>query len=258
MASPLIASTPTPSLPIPPILPKTWKTLLPLDSSLLAERLYHEVDYLRSISPVPIYPPQDQLFRAFELTPPSSIKIVILGQDPYHTPGTANGLAFSSNNSIPPSLRNIYKEIHKDLDIEIPSTGDLTPWAERGVFLLNTTLSVVQGQPNSNYSIGWSLFTSSVIKTITTLPQPIVFLLWGKFAHSILISLKDKTIVKLGSHIFHSANDKYFILTSHPSPLSCYKSAGGYPPFFDSHQFLTANNILLDKGVAPVDFSILS
>ena len=128
-----------------------------------------------------IYPPQDQIFRALTLTQPEAVKVVIIGQDPYHGPGQANGLAFSVSPgvAIPPSLRNIFKELQDDLGCPPPKSGDLTPWAERGVLLLNTSLTVEQGKPASHAAWGWQLFVSDICRACVALPQPIVFLLWG-------------------------------------------------------------------------------
>jgi uracil-DNA glycosylase len=185
-----------------------------------------------------IYPPGSLIFNAFNLTPFDKIKVVILGQDPYHGPGQAHGLCFSVQNGVPPppSLLNIFKELQTDIGIEIPSHGNLTHWAEQGVFLLNASLSVRAGEPMSHAKIGWASFTDTVIKTISDKKKNVVFLLWGKFAQEKRV-LIDET--------------KHCILRSvHPSPLSAY---GG---FFGCKHFSKANAYLISKGIDPIDWSL--
>lgn len=185
-----------------------------------------------------IYPPGSLIFNAFNLTPFDKVKVVILGQDPYHGPGQAHGLCFSVQNGVPPppSLLNIFKELQTDIGIEIPSHGNLTHWAEQGVFLLNASLSVRAGEPMSHAKIGWASFTDTVIKTISDKKKNVVFLLWGKFAQEKRV-LIDET--------------KHCILRSvHPSPLSAY---GG---FFGCKHFSKANAYLISKGIDPIDWSL--
>lgn len=157
-----------------------------------------------------VYPPKEKIFQALKLTPLDEVKVVIIGQDPYQTPGYANGLAFSVNPGIelPKSLQNIFKEIHNDLDLPYPKTGDLTPWAKKGVLLLNTILTVREGEPLSHQKIGWEIFTMKVIETLNKQNQKIVFLLLGNKAKEI------------GQYL---NNPHHLVLeTSHPSPLGAY------------------------------------
>ncbi len=185
-----------------------------------------------------IYPAGSLLFNAFNTTPFDKIKVVILGQDPYHGAGQAHGLCFSVQNGVPPppSLINIFKELQNDIGIEIPNHGNLTHWAEQGVFLLNASLSVRAGEPMSHSKIGWAQFTDTVIKKISDHKEHVVFLLWGKFAQEKRV-LIDET--------------KHCILRSvHPSPLSAH---GG---FFGCKHFSKANAYLISKGIDPIDWSL--
>lgn len=185
-----------------------------------------------------IYPPGSLLFNAFNTTPFDKIKVVILGQDPYHGKGQAHGLCFSVQNGTqpPPSLMNIFKELQSDIGIDIPDHGNLTHWAEQGVFLLNASLSVRAGEPMSHSKIGWAEFTDTVIKTISDKKKNIVFLLWGKFAQEKRILIDEK---------------KHCILRSvHPSPLSAH--AG----FFGCKHFSKTNEYLISKGIDPIDWSL--
>lgn len=184
-----------------------------------------------------IYPPGALIFNAFNLTPFYMVKVVILGQDPYHGQNQAMGLSFSVPNGvrIPPSLKNIYKEIYDDLGIVEPESGDLTYWAKQGVLLLNATLTVEASKPNSHFDFGWQEFTSAAIKAISDRKSGVVFLLWGNFA-------KNK------ANLIDSS--KHFILTApHPSPLA----RGG---FFGCRHFSKTNEILLSLGKNPIDWDL--
>ena len=185
-----------------------------------------------------VYPPKDEIFKAFELTPLENVKIVILGQDPYHQKHQANGLAFSVRKSvrIPPSLKNIFKELSDDLGVPIPSHGDLTGWAERGVLLLNTTLTVEDSLPASHKSLGWEAFTDEVIRVLSEHEKPIVFMLWGNHAKS-----KERLI---------DASRHKVLKASHPSPLGAHHS------FFGCRHFSKANAFLESNGRGAVDFSL--
>ncbi len=177
-----------------------------------------------------IYPPKKDLFKAFTLTPYENVKVVILGQDPYHQPNQANGLAFSVSKevSVPPSLKNIYKELHHDLTIPPKPHGDLTNWAKQGVLLLNTILTVEKNTPSSHKNIGWEQFSDEVIKKLSNHPKPVVFMLFGNHAKS-------------KSHLIDS--DKHLIIkTSHPSPLGAYHSFFGSKPFSKANAFLAKHN----------------
>jgi uracil-DNA glycosylase len=183
-----------------------------------------------------IYPPGSLIFNAFNTTPFDKVKVVILGQDPYHGPGQAHGLCFSVPNGIapPPSLVNIFKELREDIGILIPDHGNLTHWAEQGVFLLNASLTVRAGEPMSHSKMGWAEFTDTVIKKIAELKKNVVFLLWGKFAQEKRV-LIDET--------------KHLILRSaHPSPLSAH--AG----FFGCRHFSKTNEYLMHNGIDPIDW----
>ncbi len=185
-----------------------------------------------------IYPPGSLIFNAFNTTPFDKVKVVILGQDPYHGQGQAHGLCFSVQNGVPPppSLMNIFKELQEDIGIDIPNHGNLTHWAQQGVFLLNASLTVRAGEPMSHSKIGWAAFTDTVIKKISEQKKNVVFLLWGKFAQEKRV-LIDET--------------KHCILRSvHPSPLSAY---GG---FFGCKHFSKTNEYLVSKGIDPVDWSL--
>ena len=176
-----------------------------------------------------VFPPQQQLFEALRLTPPEKVRCVILGQDPYHEPGQAHGLSFSvpDGTPLPPSLRNIYKELSADLGVEPPQSGNLTRWAEQGVLLLNTGLTVYEGAAGSHRSFGWQHFTDAVIRAADTLPQSIVFILWGGDARkkTALLSQKENRLI---------------IESAHPSPLSSYRGFFGSRPFSRCNEFLTS------------------
>jgi uracil-DNA glycosylase len=185
-----------------------------------------------------IFPKGKHIFNAFYHTPLPQVKVVIIGQDPYHGPGQANGLSFSVNRAtpIPPSLLNIYKELHRDIGLKIPSHGDLTHWAEQGVFLLNASLTVRSGEPMSHAQIGWSIFTDRVIETISQRRINVVFLLWGKFAKE-----KSKLIDP----------NKHLVLTApHPSPLSAHQG------FLGCEHFSKCNQYLVKKGIDPIDWQL--
>lgn len=178
-----------------------------------------------------VYPPPTQLFRAFDLCPLPHTKVVILGQDPYHGPGQANGLAFAVNpgTRIPPSLQNIYREIEADIGTVTEPTGDLSHWAKQGVLLLNTSLTVRQSEPGSHRSLGWERFTDAVVRTIDQQQTPVVFLLWGAHAQ------KKQALIE---------NTDHRILTApHPSPLSAHRGFFGCKHFSQTNQFLQENGL---------------
>lgn len=184
-----------------------------------------------------VYPPGSLIFNAFNSTPFSAVKVVILGQDPYHNPGEAMGLSFSVPKGvrIPPSLRNIYQELHKDLGFTIPSHGDLSKWAAQGVFLLNAMLTVEHKSAGSHRKIGWQNFTDAVIRKLSEQRQGLVFMLWGNFAR------RKKVLIDPSRHLVLEA--------AHPSPL-----AGG--AFFGSRHFSQANQYLQKQGKTPIDWSV--
>lgn len=172
-----------------------------------------------------VYPPKEQIFSAFEKTPLDQVRVVILGQDPYHEAGQANGLAFSVNpgTKMPPSLRNIFKELRGDLGGDLRTNTDLSDWAEQGVLLLNTSLTVIEGQANSMAKL-WEPFTDSVIRLLNEQERPIVFVLWGNNAR------KKKSIIDMSRH--------YIIESAHPSPLSASRGFFGSKPFSKTNQIL--------------------
>ncbi len=183
-----------------------------------------------------VYPPKDQWFNAFLFAPFDEIKVVIVGQDPYHGEGQAHGLSFSVPDgvAIPPSLRNIYKELHRDLGVTIPSSGNLEAWARQGVLLLNASLTVRAAEANSHSKQGWLKFTNACIRQINEQRQGVVFLAWGRFAHEVC-SVVDST--------------KHCVIkTSHPSPLGASKTGRDFSAFLGSGCFSAANEYLNAQG----------
>ena len=214
-----------------------WKPLFDKESSklyfiTLQEFLHHEHKQHT------IFPPQHRVYAAFEATPLANTRVVILGQDPYHGPGQANGLAFSvqRDTPLPPSLRNIFRELVTDLDIDAPRHGDLTPWAQQGVLLLNTTLTVREGEPLSHAGEGWEQFTDAVIEHISATQKSCVFVLWGASAQK-------------KSHLIDTARH-HVVRAAHPSPLSAHRG------FFGSRPFSTINRLLVESGQAPIDWAL--
>lgn len=185
-----------------------------------------------------IYPPGQMIFNAFNSTPFDKVKVLILGQDPYHGPGQAHGLCFSVQPGVPapPSLVNIFKELQTDIGMERPANGDLSKWAAEGVFLLNASLTVRAAEPMSHAKIGWAQFTDAVIKKLAEEKKHIVFLLWGKFAQEKAAFINDSQ-----HHILKAA---------HPSPLSAHNG------FLGCRHFSKTNEYLMDKGIAPVDWKL--
>lgn len=187
-----------------------------------------------------VYPPEERTFFALTATPPERVRAVILGQDPYHEPGQAMGLAFSvpQGERLPPSLRNIFTELHTDLGLPQPSGGDLTPWAERGVLLLNTVLTVGRGAANSHAAWGWQRFTDAVLAAMAALPQPVAFVLWGGHAQKKAALAADSPYPRL------------VLQAPHPSPLSAYRG------FFGSHPFSKINAFLEASGSRAIDWRL--
>lgn len=204
--------------------------------------LMERVEQAYSCNAPKVFPPREELFTALRLTPPQKVKCVIIGQDPYHEEGQAQGLSFSVHHGvpIPRSLKNIYKELQSDLGIAPPEHGSLKSWAEQGVLLLNTVLTVYEGQANSHKNWGWEQFTSRVVEVIESLPQPVAYVLWGKSAQ------KKAAEYQLGRQ-----NPQRLILQSnHPSPLSANRG------FFGSRPFSQVNHFLLTHQSVPIDWSI--
>ena len=185
-----------------------------------------------------VYPPMDELFTAFHETPLASVKVVILGQDPYHGSGQAHGLSFSVKPGIepPPSLQNIYKELQAEFGCYIPNNGYLMPWAKQGVLMLNTCLTVREGQPGSHQNMGWEEFTDAAIRAVDALPRPVVFMLWGAKAQA------KRGMLQNPYHLV--------LQTSHPSPFSANRG------FLGCGHFRQANEYLMQNGVAPINWQI--
>lgn len=216
-----------------------WQNLIDTETkkSYLADTLSYVAK--RRAEGVCVYPAHEDVFNAFNITPFEKVRVVILGQDPYHGPQQAHGLCFSVLKGIkpPPSLVNIYKELAQDIDgFEIPAHGYLTHWANQGVLLLNTVLTVEQGAPNSHAHLGWESFTDKVIDTLNTEKEGIVFLLWGKHAER-----KGKMIDRSRHHV---------LLSAHPSPLSARRG------FFGCQHFSKTNQYLIEKGEKPIDWCL--
>ena len=195
---------------------------------------YVKDEYSRCV----VYPPADDIFNAFHFTPLKDVKVLILGQDPYHEVNQAHGLSFSvlPGNPIPKSLQNIYKELHEDLDCYIPNNGYLIPWADQGVLLLNTALTVRAHEANSHQNIGWEIFTDNIIKLLNTREEPVIFVLWGGNAR------RKKSLIDTSRH--------YVLESAHPSPLSAYRG------FFGCKHFSKINEILKGLGKDPIDWQI--
>ena len=185
-----------------------------------------------------IYPNMNNIFNALKYTDYKDVKVVILGQDPYHQPNQAHGLCFSVLKGVnpPPSLQNMYKEIHAEYGYPIPTHGELTYWAKQGVLMMNTVLTVRESQPNSHKGMGWEIFTDNVITILNQRPEPMVFLLWGANARA-----KKKIITNPNHLVLESA---------HPSPLSAYNG------FFGNGHFKKANEFLKSKGIQEIDWQI--
>lgn len=184
-----------------------------------------------------IYPPRDLIFNALETTPLDQVKVVILGQDPYHNPNQAMGYAFSvpAGEKIPPSLQNMYKELENEYQMPVRRSGDLSDWASQGVLLLNPILTVEAHKPLSHQNLGWQQFTDAVLQQLNQQDQPIVFLLWGAQAR------KAKRFLNNPNHLV--------LESAHPSPLSAYRG------FFGNNHFRTANDFLQSKGISPVNWT---
>jgi uracil-DNA glycosylase len=195
---------------------------------------------------LPVYPPANQVFRALELTSCARTKVVIIGQDPYHGPGQAQGLCLSVPYGVdpPPSLVNIHRELQADVGINRPNHGSLDAWADQGVLLLNTILTVRAGEPGSHRGRGWERFTDAVIRVVTAESEP-VFLLWGREAHR-----KEGLIRRT------TRRSNRIVKSSHPSPPAAYGSCAGSPPFIGSRPFSTANRLLRQSGRDEIEWDL--
>jgi len=215
----------------------SWKKILKEEfNKPYFENIVHHLKVEKSQGKI-IYPPGSLIFNAFNTTPFDKVKVVILGQDPYHGPHQAHGLCFSVQNNIPPppSLVNIFKELYQDIGIKTPASGNLTSWAKQGVFLLNASLTVRAGEPMSHSKIGWAEFTDTVIKKNSTLKEHVVFLLWGKFAQ------EKKILIDETRHLILKA--------AHPSPLSV-------TGFLGCKHFSKTNEYLVKHGIDPIDWAL--
>lgn len=219
------------------ILKNDWNDLLKDEFSKEYYKKIHNF-LIKQYNTNTIYPDKYDIFNALHFTPYKDVKVVILGQDPYHGPNQAHGLSFSvkPGNRIPPSLLNIYKELHSDLDCYIPNNGYLKKWADQGVLLLNATLTVEAGKANSHQRIGWSIFTDKIISLLNERKDPIVFILWGNNA------IKKKDLITNPIH--------YIIQSVHPSPLSASRG------FFGSKPFSKTNSFLESVNKSPIDWQI--
>lgn len=205
-----------------------WNPFLTIESQ---KNYFNQLNMSLSKRENDIFPKPKDIFRVFNVCPLSKIKVVILGQDPYHGEGQANGLSFSVQKDlkIPPSLRNIYKELNKDLGLKIPLHGDLSHWAEQGIFLLNAGLTVDAHGASSHLKLGWQDFTNQIIKIISEQRKDIVFILWGGFAR------KKKNLIDSTKH--------FIIESAHPSPLSAYNGFWDSKPFSKTNDYLKSNNL---------------
>lgn len=268
-----------------------WFALVPEQAKATAQRLLLEVDDLRREET--IYPPQGDILNALAYVAPEDVRVVILGQDPYHGPGQAMGLSFSVPNGekLPPSLRNIYKEMTSDLGCNMPVSGDLSAWAQQGVLLLNTTLTVREHEANSHSKLGWQVVTTAIVEACMRLPQPVVFLAWGRPAIKLIESAKSRVSKdaleggdcagvagagagvaaaggsasdaaapaaadESGSSAGDALSRKFILKSTHPSPLSASRSAGDLPAFLGSRPFSRANDLLRECGVEPIDWAL--
>ena len=212
---------------------KTWDEIL---AEEMQKDYYQELQAFvqKRRAEVRVFPEEKNVFNALKLTPFESVKVVILGQDPYHGFGQAHGLSFSvqKGTPLPPSLKNIYKELQEDIGGELPKEGDLSHWAKQGVLLLNTVLTVEEGNANSHKGMGWETLTNRFIESLNELKHPVIFILWGKPAQD-----KEKLIT----------NPNHVLLKApHPSPLSAYRG------FFGSKPFSKVNDILIQQGQTPI------
>ena len=212
-----------------------WLDAAPDQVRETTQELLSQVEAMRDVQT--IYPPQDDILNALAFTAPADVRVVILGQDPYHGPGQAMGLSFSvpCGCKLPPSLRNMYKEMAADLGCPMPESGDLTSWAAQGVLLLNTTLTVREHAAASHAKLGWRVLTDHVVRRCLEVPQPVAFLTWGKPAAA-------------------SLANKHVLRSTHPSPLSANRATATLPAFMGSRPYSQVNRILEKAGEQPIDW----
>lgn len=222
---------------INPTIDESWKEVLAQEFQSDYFKLLKEFLVIERKKYI-IYPPASKIFAAFNYTPFDKVKVIIIGQDPYHGDGQANGLCFSVNNGVPqpPSLQNIFKELNSDLNLPIPKTGNLEAWAKQGVLLLNATLTVRANQPGSHQKQGWEQFTDAAIKTLSDKKKGLVFLLWGKFAQA------KETLIDTSKH--------HVLKAPHPSPFSVHSG------FFGCKHFSKTNPLLKHEGLKEINWKI--
>ncbi len=228
----------------------TWLSGASREVVETTSRLMAAVEELRKTET--IYPSQEKILNALAFTAPKDVRVVILGQDPYHGPNQAMGLSFSvpQGEKLPPSLRNIYKEMAADLGCSMPESGDLTSWAQQGVLLLNTTLTVREHAANSHSKLGWQVLTNYVIERCFSLPQPVVFLAWGRHAITLVEDARSRAVGQSCANL----ETKHILKSTHPSPLSANKQGGELRAFMGSRPFSSANNLLVRCGQSPIEW----
>lgn len=228
----------------------TWLSGASQEVVETTSRLMAAVEELRKTET--IYPSQEKILNALAFTAPKDVRVVILGQDPYHGPNQAMGLSFSvpQGEKLPPSLRNIYKEMAADLGCSMPESGDLTSWAQQGVLLLNTTLTVREHAANSHSKLGWQVLTNYVIERCFSLPQPVVFLAWGRHAITLVEDARSRAVGQSCANL----ETKHILKSTHPSPLSANKQGGELRAFMGSRPFSSANNLLVRCGQSPIEW----
>lgn len=225
---------------------QAWWDLLSPDTQQKAHEIYTRVHNLRQNKT--IYPPENEMYTALGLTNPQDVKVVIIGQDPYHEQGEAMGLAFSVKKGIkiPPSLKNIYTELKNDLQIPQPDNGDLTKWAKQGVLLLNSVLTVEAHKANSHKDFEWQRLTSAILSICSKSNKPIVYLCWGQQAYTTLCAATNNNIPP----------NQLVLRSSHPSPFSAYTNTKYVPSFMGSKPFSKANAHLKQHGETPIDWNL--
>ncbi len=231
-----------------------WKDLLSPENREIVREIYDRLDALEAAG-TETYPARERIFAAVEAAPPETCRVIILGQDPYHEPGQANGLAFSvePGTKLPPSLRNIYKELQADLGGEAPKSGDLRPWAQQGVLLLNTVLTVSRGAAFSHSTWGWQRVVAELLLQYAHEGSPKVFLLWGQQA----IRFAD-SVPKLTGCGADWMERHPVLCSTHPSPLSAGRSAGALPAFLGSRPFSRCNALLRELGERPIAWECIT
>ena len=225
---------------LPPQLEASWGAALEEEFRKPYMRALRDFLAKERAGSAPVFPPGPAVFHAFSCAPVTQVKVVIVGQDPYHGPGQAHGLCFSVQRGVspPPSLQNIFKELQTDLGLSPPDHGCLTKWAEQGVLLLNATLTVRQGEPMSHHGKGWEMFTDAAIKILSERSDPLVFLLWGR-------SAQQKC-----QHLLSTNSPHLVLKAAHPSPLSAYNG------FFGCRHFSQTNDFLKRQGKTPIDWDL--